>query len=488
MPPPSSTPCISASVPRMSATEVSERRLPPDRRRVLWLPELSVVAILVGMSSICAYALMEVSAPVLLGYVVFGLCGLAVVARLGTAPIQLYLAVYGLAGAAAVTLSLIFTSAYGVPYCGGGSDELEYEDGGISFAAEYGVLDYMAIRGNVVKESHNSVGYIYIVGLLAKLSQSCGDFHTMVPRLLNGVCLALISVLVFQIGCRVDLKRRTAAGAALFAGCLPLMMWTAVQTLRDTIQTLLLLWIVFVLVPDRKGRWPYPCAISLIFCALVLPAIWELRSAQALVAVLVIGVGIVCYRRALTPLRMLLLTLPACVAALVVGSIFIGPMREQIEVFTGGIESYAQYRTSEGIGGGLSRIVFETALFPVGWIYRTLYALVSPLPVQYRVLDQAWLSLGTICHFLFLPFLVMGLVRAARSWQWPAIVAAFVLLFAGMAMFTFSVRHMVQFMPYAVLLSALGYERFQGRRWAVFLSTGTLGALLGVTYMVTKGL
>ena len=41
-------------------------------------------------------------------------------------------------------------------------------------------------------------------------------------------------------------------------------------------------------------------------------------------------------------------------------------------------------------------------------------------------------------------------------------MVAFLLLFVGMSMFTFTIRHIVQYLPFGVLLTAFGIEKYQG--------------------------
>ena len=54
-------------------------------------------------------------------------------------------------------------------------------------------------------------------------------------------------------------------------------------------------------------------------------------------------------------------------------------------------------------------------------------------------------------------------------------------------MFTFQVRHIVQYLPFAALIAALGYERYRGLRDVVFSGVfATLGALAAL-YFVLKG-
>ena len=72
-----------------------------------------------------------------------------------------------------------------------GSDELHYEEVGLAFAQTLDLFDYIGIRGNLVPVWHNSVGYIYVVGVLDKFALLFGEAHTMVPRLFNAAMLGL---------------------------------------------------------------------------------------------------------------------------------------------------------------------------------------------------------------------------------------------------------------------------------------------------------
>jgi len=456
------------------------------RRRWLSLRLAAPLALGFGTITMVGYAVSQGSLAVLMAYLLFGLMGLALAWWGGGSSVRIYITVYGLAAAAAAVLAWIFSSSYGVPYWNGGSDELHYEAKGLEFAQRYGLFDYGAIRGNIVHAWHNSVGYIYLVGLLAKFSEAFGGFHTMVPRLFNAMCLALISVLIFSMGLRLGMQKKTAVAAALFAGCLPLMMWVSVQTLRDIVVTLLLVSFVFLWLPDQRGKWRYAIPVMLILSILLLLPLWEMRKAQAFVAVLLMGFAILLNRDMFKPRQFIFLFLPIFWAGLYLVFLFYNVLIEDVLHMIGRIDTYAELRGEGGTGGGLSLVVFETPLFPIGWSYRTIYALVSPLPVSFRLLDLAWLSLGTIIHILFIPFLWMGLRRAIGNSAWRHIVIAFVLLFIGMAMFTFTARHIAQYLPFAILLAALGFERYLGNPWLVWITMAGVGSALAGLYIVLK--
>jgi len=59
------------------------------------------------------------------------------------------------------------------------------------------------------------------------------------------------------------------------------------------------------------------------------------------------------------------------------------------------------------------------------------------------------------------------------------IMVPFLLLFIGMTMFTFTVRHITQFMPFGILLAALGLSITPG----ILGACGWLWAQLAQTYL-----
>lgn len=450
------------------------------------LPNVSFWALVLGTISVTRFGYVNVSLSTLVAFALFGLLGFGLVWRLGSTSIRVFATVYGFATTAAIAFFGILTISYGVPYVEGGSDELHFEEMGINFSKYYGILDYGEIRGNLVPAWHNSVGYIYLVGLLAKFSNWFGGFHTMVPRLFNVLCLGLLSVLVHRIGLRLGLQKRTAVSAALFAGCLPLMMWVTTQTLRDLLQSLLLLALVSIWLPNKNNDWQFSLPILVLLSMLLLIPIWELRRPQALVALLFIIFAIMTNHRSFKGVKLILFTLPILGAAIYLTVIFFAFLSNDILDIIDSIESYTEMRGSDGTGGGLSSIVFESSLFPIGWLYRIAYALVSPLPVAIFPIDKAWLSMGTIIHVMFLPFMWMGVKKAIWHPQWRLIVFSFALFFIGMVMFTFTIRHITQYLPFAILLAALGFESHRSSHQNIMLTMGLIGGFLGLTYIVLK--
>ena len=446
------------------------------------LTSASTLWLLGSLLVMIAFSLSQGSAPTFAAYAIFGAAGMLVSRLLGTTSLRIFVVVYGVAAVAAVALYLYYESIYGVPYLLGGSDELLYEQFGEEFARTMGLFDYTDIRGNLVPIWHNSVGYIYTVGVLFKFSLLFGEVHTMVPRLFNALMLSLAAVGVYRLARKLELPRQMAIYCGLFAGCLPLMVYVSVQTLRDIMVTTLLVAVVNLWIPGRGRKLSILAAALLtVVCAILLV---DLRRPQALVALMIGGIGFLSSdfgRRPVVWIPTVIIAVVGAVGAYLVVSAFVST---ELLFLVGQSEYYNAYRVDE-VGGGLSAVVFSTPP-PLGWLLRTAYALASPIPEASLQLDRVWLSLGTIVHLMFVPFLFSGLGAALRKPNWWPVVGSMVLLFIGMAMFTFQGRHILQYLPFAVLLAALGYQKLEHSRPTIFLATAAAGGALAVTYLLLK--
>lgn len=457
-----------------------------ESRSEVFILRISMFLLNISTLLILFYALGEGVAAIFAAYFIFGLVGLMFVFRGGSDLVRIYLTIYSLSSIAAVLLAWSYTLSYGVPYCVGGSDELMYEASGLEFGKNHGIFDYENIRGKIVEESHNSVGYVYLVGLLVKFSSIFDEFHTMVPRLFNAMCLSATSVLIFLIGQRLGLKKITSVNAALFTGCLPLMQWVSVQTLRDVVQTLLLVLLVFCWLPNDQGKWRYASLNILIFSILLFIPMWELRKGQVFVGFLFTIFVFLGNFFSLNLWRLFLLMFPFLFLVLYFFSQYQDILFSDVNHFLDQIDSYNEYRSSSDVGGGVSQVIFNTPMFPFGWLYRISYALVSPLPVVFAPLYNLWLSFGTMIQIIFIPFLGMGLWRSITHSVWRYVALIFLLLFLGVAIFTFTVRQLIQSLPFGILLASFGFENYRRDPRYVYLIGLFGGVILGLLYMIIK--
>lgn len=455
---------------------------PVVTHRKFGLGSLSSLSLLCSSFVITAFSLAEMSLAVLVSFLVFGGIGLMIARRFDRTSALIFLSVYSLGVIATIILYYHYIAVYGVPYFVGGSDDLMYEEFGRLVSRQLGLLDYGAIRGNIVLWSHNSVGYVYLVSLLHQFSDLFGGFHTMIPRLFNLMCLGLISVGVYKTSLLVSLRPQTSVKAALFAGLLPLMVYTSAHTYRDIFISVLFVWLVYLWTSAARKVELRSTFILVLFTLITIVVLFEFRKGQVFVAALIGIIGLLSQKQ-YTGIKGVAVILALAIAG-VSCFFFASYIDQEIAGFLLQADRYSVYRV-DVTGGGLSAVVFNTPP-PMGYVLRVAYALISPLPALSSRLYEVWLSVGTIIQFFFIPFLFIGIVLSIRDrFRW-VLIGAFVMLFVGMAMFTFAGRHIVQWLPFAIILASIGYERYQSYCTTIFGSMGLLGMAMAITYVLIK--
>lgn len=416
------------------------------------------------------FSVIELTPSIFFSFILFGFLGFSLTTRINPMAVNIFLTVYAFSALFAFLLYFHYVSVYGSPYWSGGSDELEYEILGKEFANNYSIFNYGSIREDLVPVWHNSVGYIYLVGLLTKLASVLGGEHTMVIRIFNSACLGIIAVMVHGLAKSLNFKQNTVFWASILAGCLPLMMWTAGQSLRDIPVSMLLISVVFVWSPDSFGKQRYSIFYILIITILLSLALFELRRAQGFVILITASIGLFTGSDKRYKWIRILWILLSILLVFWLLIMFSDILTSDLDLILMSSESYSTYRTEER-GGGLSTIVFSSSP-PLSYLLRTSYALVSPLPVISSKLYVLWLSIGTVFQIFFLPFFFKGIYISLRTKTWWVVSSAFIMIFVGMAMFTFTTRHITQYLPLGILITALGYERYSGEKKRVFFIMG----------------
>ncbi len=437
---------------------------------------------MIASAVIALFALFESSISTVLCYLLFGIVGFVVAQSWGASAARLYLCIYSIATIATVCLYFVYLNQYGVPYYFGGSDDLNYEQWGAETARLLGTFDYSAIRERVVRASHNSVGYVYLMSLLYRLGDGVGGFHTMIPRLFNAMCLGWIAVLTVGLAEKHRISKSMAFKLGTMVGLLPMIVYAAAHSFRDVPISLLSLLLIYLWTP-REGRPPFKRWILLwLLTVVMLLIIGEFRRFQAVAVFAVVILSNLITMFEMRRHQWFYITVAAGV--IFVGLYFYGNRLSGLTTELGEYqEHYTSYRSNRS--DGLASYVFMTPP-PFGYVLRIAYALIAPLPVPTMQLDRLWLSIGTMIQYLFLPFFSLGIiVSLGNRSKWP-LISAFVLLFAGMALVSFSDRHIVQFLPYGAILAAVGYERFGKYRLSVWLLMGLTGIALIAAYIFLK--
>ena len=419
---------------------------------------------------------------IIISFLIFGILGFLLTSFVEPEANALYLLLYFISTIISLLLYFNFNEIYGSPYWGGGSDELMYEDVGKEFALNYGFFDYSSIRGELVVPWHNSIGYIYLIGILTKMSIFLGGVHTMIFRIFNSACLGILCVFVYSISKKVLLNRNTVVWTAIIVGIMPIMLWVAGQTLRDVIASLFLVIGTQVWVCNSFGKHSISTITKIIVTVMLFFVLFEMRKGQAFILLATSIAGLMVSTRYNNVVFKFLLS-SAVLGGLLFFYFSIDGAKEILE-FSLQAEDYSKYRV-EDTGGGLSSVVFASPP-PLSYFLRTLYALISPIPEINFKAYKSLLSLGTIFQFFFIPFLFIGIRKSFESRYSQVLFLSFLLPFIGMSMFTFTIRHIVQYLPFGIILTSLGYEQYQGNRKLVFYAMGGLIGLLLIIYLFLK--
>ena len=457
---------------------------PLERR----LRQFGLLTSLLGFVTLTGYATTASSPQIVIFWAFCLLIGLLVVHRAGPVAVSVFLVVFGAACIGTVFLMWSNTAYYGAPYFIGGSDDLTYEIDAAAFAEQHSPLDYGAIRGGIVGTGHNSVGYVFLVGLLMEVAAPIGGFDTVMPRVLNALFLGLISVLILSIGHRLGLRGRNATLAALITGLFPLMVWVAGQTLRDIPVALLLVVLVAIWTPNHAtGRYVHTAPIAIALSALALVTLTQLRLGQAALAAILLLYFIVRRWKDSKGLDRRVLELSLVPTVLLLGSGTIRFVSESLARASDYTASYAAYRLENRVSdGGLSAVVFEAPLFPAGWLLRAGYQLATPLPVSFEPAHNVLLSAGTIAGLTATPFLLRGTIHSLRISAWRPIGLTFSGLFMSIALTTLTTRQAVTWIPFAVLLVFLGSEVISKKPTHYVLPTFVVLAALAPVYLLLR--
>lgn len=447
---------------------------------------LLVLLSLATFLSTLLFGIREGALVVPIFYFLFGSLGYAIARRWGRVESHIFAWVYCVAVLSAIIIFNIYVQRYGTPYYVGGSDDLIYERDAEAVVSRLSVWDYGSIRGGVVKQTHNSVGYVYLISLLYRAAEPLGGFHTMLPRLLNCLVLGMLAVLTYRLAKLYSLSEITSRWCALLVGLLPIMVYNSIHTFRDVIVSLLTLWVVYIwamesttpAVHRRILLWAQTFLIALI--------VTQFRAAQAVAILAVALIGDLwssqVKARAFSARSLYRLALVLVVLATL---LFVLPdtLSSFAQRLGRGQSAYTQYRL--GMSDGLAAYVFSAPV-PLTYVLRVPYALITPLPILSAQLERLWLSAGTVIWYLLLPFFVLGFIRSVHSRSKSLLLGAFLLLFGGTVLISFSQRHISQYLPYGILIAEMGWERYRAHRIPVLLGATWLGCGLIIVYVVLK--
>lgn len=386
-----------------------------------------------------------------------------------------------------IFLYLLYQNRYGTPYYLGGSDDLLYEIDANSVVSNLKIGEYFKIRGNIVPEWHNSVGYIYILSLVIRFSELLGGYSTITPRMLNGFILGIISILSYRIVIKnLELNKSYGKLSSYIVGLSPIMMYTSSHIFRDIIVCLIIISNIYLWINiyNYNGLNKIKAYVYTVFTFIIM---FSLRGKLAFIIpiniIIILIFNIYSNNNINKKNKYMLLTVIIIIMTIILPIIILksGLLSDMLDKS----ESYKQYLLSE-TGGGLSRYIFNAPM-PMGIFLRILYLSISPIPVISGNIEQILLGIGTIFQIVNIPFILIGVYNALKQSRIASISIIFICIFEIVSLTTFTFRHIVMYYPLLVILGIYGYKntsyKFRVRSYLTIYLILIVGILL---YLILK--
>jgi hypothetical protein len=446
------------------------------------------VVISLAFLLISMFAVGFFSFSVFFSFFLFGILGIFLSLINGAIGVKIFSLIYSFSTLFAIFFYFIFLLAYGIPYGGGGSDSLAYEQHAEIVAKSIYFYDSTLIGLAIDQPYHNSKGYIYFISLLMRFFDCFGGFHTMVSRLFNCFLLGICSVITFNISRKIGLSLQQSLNSALVTGLFPIMIYVADQSLRDIPILFLLLLsvnlsIIFLLSQSIIKQ------TVLILCFIPISQIMlELRMLNVinigLILFFTISIKIFSIKRFSNKYIFIVFILAYFSYIFINNSQFdlfinlVSKLDASGNDLAEGVERAAQ--------GGLSLMIFNLPQ-PFNYIGSLFYSFITPLPIIYiNYFDWNFLSLGTIYQFLFIPFVFAGIKYSYRYNLMLPILFMFLITFGGYVFGSFTFRHITYFIPFAAIYGVIGFEKLRKYRWIIWPLQGLFLFLLVVIYYIIK--
>ena len=448
-----------------------------------------VPAIFIACVFIIAYSLVNLSFSTFVSFIFFGLIGVGISAIYGRLAIKLFTLIYAVSSIASVIFYVIFLIQYKIPYGGGGSDSLAYEQLAELLGNSNWHYNSEEIGMMIDLPYHNSKGYIYLINLLIRFGDIFSGFDTMIPRLLNCSILGMSSVVVYSICNKISLTTRQSLNSGLITGFFPIMIYVGVQPLRDIPITFMLLIAVSASISIIKTQIALKRLLCTVLFVPLFFIIMEFRLFNAINIGLVLLVSWVVYLFAVKKVSNFHLVL------FIAGFAFIYTSLSFIDIplainLVSKLDS-SSTDLAEGIDrsqdGGFSLILFNLPA-PVKFFASIAYSFVTPLPILYtnNFVDWNFLSLGTIYQFLNIPFVLLGIKHAFRSRVMLPLLIMLLISYISYVFGAFTFRHITYIVPFAAIYGTIGFEKYKQRRHFIWSIAGGLLAFLLFTYYAVK--
>lgn len=411
-----------------------------------------------------------------------------------------------------LSISLIFVvfvyagnmAEYGNSYYIGGSDDKTYETKALQAMSE-NLFTPQAIQSQILSEHDVGSLYYSFLSVVSYLAKPFGGYSTWLGRTLNVFMLIYTLMLTHYLILLVDpQKRRLANISVLVIAGMPLVQYVNSHVFRDTMNLFLVMLITVMLTKIfyRKftiggyKRVGVLFDFVLLFSSVIL--LYYLRKNSLIYPVLIFSFIVfdqykatvfsfakelyIEHKLKFSFLIISMIAIPIVILVILVQSRFIN-----LAYY---VDFYTEYKQTQA-AGGLSYYVFDTPILPLGIIFRSLYAFVSPFPsvngamIGIRTFGvetvMLTVSAGVGATFFMLPYIFKRILR----FDWISL--SFIMIFLSIVVTTFTFRHMIFYYPFMMILGVDGILASSKSERKVYLfDCLVVGLMLAGVYIVLR--
>lgn len=379
-----------------------------------------------------------------------------------------------------------YIEKYSVPYFLGGSDDLHFEQ-----AADYFSSQGYLLPSDLTQDSqfyyNNYSGFVWILSWIMRFSDLIGGYHTIAFRILNVYFLIAISILVFKYFSKNNnFTMKQNFIVLYFVSLFPNTLFITFHVFRDTLNVLILFLIFYIwdcIVSENKKATALYLIAIIITVFLTYVSYW-VRAQNIFFIIAILYLCIFLKDKILSIKTSGIFFFIAIIGLYLLNYLDI---TRQLMKFS---ENYSNYLLENS--SGLSQMIFSVDLFPYGIILRSVYGLVSPLPVSILQITKIFddiniffefiISIGVVIQIYLLPYLIMNVKRVDK------VTICFLLFFLAMIITTFTFRHYILIYPFMTILIFRQYFKTPERVRSIlfFVMTGLI-LLNALIYISVKG-
>jgi hypothetical protein len=441
--------------------------------------------IFISLSILLVLSAMFQSASIL----VIGLIGLLLVLYIGRNGNQRLFSAISLIFVISVILIIStyygYIHQYSIPYFGGGSDDLFFENYSEHVVDKNYMFPEQYISDPLLK-SHNSKGFLWILSWLIRISNIFGDYHTIAYRILNIYFLISLSILVFRYFEKTYKFTSKQNLLVLYTVSLfPNSLYISIHVFRDTLIILLLFSVFFLwdnyINADKKRKFKL---IKAIVLTLILSYISYWIRSQSLIFITAIIVISTLLKNKNLSFKNFGVFFILSVLAIILASFY--DIWDLTLAFS---ERYTNHKLE--ISDGLSNKIFLIPLFPFGMAIRLAYGLISPIPVTILSISKIFdsvkmffdviIGFGVIVQIYMLPYLFKNIKKIDK------VMITFVVFLMGIVIATFTFRHFIMLYPFmAILIFRQFFETRKNEKFVHLICTTGVLVFFASLYLLIK--